>query len=942
MKIKSTRIILLISLTLGLSLISCNNFLKAEEVKNDIENQITYANAESYLIKVDYTRNTGIVKSPAGAETEKKVTDIFTICFEPSTDYEFIHWKIIDSVTKKEYKNGEYVELASLTDSETRCTMKKAPEAGMNLCLFAVVAERPQVISYTPITSNTSKDSTIQVMFDFVMDPASLYYTKEEMDALKKEGTADEGIFAETLNGKTIYRGYKKDGLTYYKNVIIRNNKTQKNFNEFFNPPVLENDKVISITANKKKLVDSYSQILVTIEKGIFYTVKVNDNITKNIEMAGSKKWMYQVSGKGDDDALVVSQESDKDVFDVKFTDETSLEQEAIHTVDMSTRTGLDTLKFVKDDKLKLKLQVNDINNCSGPASTFKKKKKKIYNENYAAVSEENEHELDFQVYTSEFATFEDTLDLSEWGITDGVYEMYFTFKDRSENSLTYPLDDKKYYIARDNIKPVVKSLSMSSTNNTTYTTNWTTSIADVKSIEYSVKTDDGSPVVTSLAGDIKTNTVNDIAMNKKYEIKLLLKDYAGNETEAIFPKFLTGCTLEGTPTFTGNNASHISDVFFTNDYISYYGLSLKKYYSDGSSVDLTSSTKIPTKTSYSTKDKLSFSVTENGVTKTVVTSSSYYTAKKDSLTQTPEYICTRSGYSCYKFGDYPQEISKISSYSSNTVYNGWYLGSDGYFYELRTTNLTSDTCRLSTTSTSSTKVYLEHNETYHFKVMPIEWRCLTSNYNGKKLLVAEKCLDQCQYYYNWDSRNINGKTIPASNYRYSTLRAFLNGKYESGDPQPKTYSNNGFLQKAFTTTARDYIKDTTVVNDKRSTNPNNNAYEWSNGENPFACENTTDKIFALSVQEATTSSYGYNASVNAELGGRIVHSTDYAKAKTVWEHRNSDNSSSNSYGCNWLLRSPRDIKGIEMWRVTAAGQISFDEAVEHGSEGVRPALCIN
>ena len=225
---------------------------------------------------------------------------------------------------------------------------------------------------------------------------------------------------------------------------------------------------------------------------------------------------------------------------------------------------------------------------------------------------------------------------------------------------------------------------------------------------------------------------------------------------------------------------------------------------------------------------------------------------------------------------------------------------------------------------------------------MPIEWRCLTSNYNGKKLLVAEKCLDQCQYYYNWDSRNINGKTIPASNYRYSTLRAFLNGKYESGDPQPKTYSNNGFLQKAFTTTARDYIKDTTVVNDKRSTNPNNNAYEWSNGENPFACENTTDKIFALSVQEATTSSYGYNASVNAELGGRIVHSTDYAKAKTVWEHRNSDNSSSNSYGCNWLLRSPRDIKGIEMWRVTAAGQISYDEAVEHGSEGVRPALCIN
>ena len=441
------------------------------------------------------------------------------------------------------------------------------------------------------------------------------------------------------------------------------------------------------------------------------------------------------------------------------------------------------------------------------------------------------------------------------------------------------------------------------------------------------------------MPGTSKSTTL-DVAKNTKYDVKLTFIDYAGNQIETTMPKFLTCFILDGTPTFTGNNASHISNVFFANDYISYYGLSLKKYYSDGSSVDLTSSTKIPTKSSYRTSDKLSYSITENGVTKTSATSRSSYTAKKDSLTQTPEYICTRSGYSCYKFGDYPQEISKISSYSSSTVYNGWYLGSDGYFYEVRTTNLTNDTCRLSTTSTSSTKVYLENNETYHFKVMPIEWRCLTSYYNGKKLLVAEKCLDQSVYYGKWEDRTINGKTIPASNYRYSTLRAFLNGKYESGDPQPKTYSNNGFLQRAFTTTARGYIKDTTVVNDKRSTNPNNNAYEWSNGENPFACENTTDKIFALSVQEATTSSYGYNTSVDAEPGGRVVHSTDYAKAKGVWEHPNSDNS--NSYGCNWLLRTPRDVDYKAMWRVTPGGIITYNENVENPYEGVRPALCID
>ena len=45
--------------------------------------------------------------------------------------------------------------------------------------------------------------------------------------------------------------------------------------------------------------------------------------------------------------------------------------------------------------------------------------------------------------------------------------------------------------------------------------------------------------------------------------------------------------------------------------------------------------------------------------------------------------------------------------------------------------------------------------------------------------------------------------------YKYSTIRAYLNGKYEAGDTQTDVYTNKGFLQTAFTSQAQSLIADT-------------------------------------------------------------------------------------------------------------------------------------
>ncbi|MBP5175359.1 MAG: hypothetical protein ILP07_05555, partial [Treponema sp.] len=98
---------------------SCQNFLDGKEIKDEIENQIAYANAQAYTIRVEAPESSGVVKSPAGGAVSKKITDTFTVSFDPLTDWAFIRWKRMDAATETELPNGAYINISSLTDSET-------------------------------------------------------------------------------------------------------------------------------------------------------------------------------------------------------------------------------------------------------------------------------------------------------------------------------------------------------------------------------------------------------------------------------------------------------------------------------------------------------------------------------------------------------------------------------------------------------------------------------------------------------------------------------------------------------------------------------------------------------------------------------------------------------------------------------------------------------
>ena len=194
-------------------------------------------------------------------------------------------------------------------------------------------------------------------------------------------------------------------------------------------------------------------------------------------------------------------------------------------------------------------------------------------------------------------------------------------------------------------------------------------------------------------------------------------------------------------------------------------------------------------------------------------------------------------------FGEYPQTIK------SDDVEVGEVADKDGYY-------LGSDGCRYAKVEASGGYVIEFSNgdemkdETYYFKVEPICWRICESD-GEKWYLLCDSVIDYRQY------------DLVSNDYKFSYIRRWL---------------NDDFYNVAFTPQQQGYIAVTEVDNSAESTGYSNN---------PYACKNTSDKIFLPSYAEIN------------EYDGDI----DFAHyASSV---RNDHNLALGNMGSNILLRSP-------------------------------------
>ncbi len=132
----------------------------------------------------------------------------------------------------------------------------------------------------------------------------------------------------------------------------------------------------------------------------------------------------------------------------------------------------------------------------------------------------------------------------------------------------------------------------------------------------------------------------------------------------------------------------------------------------------------------------------------------------------------------------------------------------------------------------------------------PIKWRVLSVE-GDDVFLLADKNLD-CQKY--------NDKYMSSVTWETCTMRSWLNGYGPEANQKGIDYSGAGFLDNAFTATEREAVKTTNVVNQ-------NNPYYDTVGGN-----DTSDKVYLLSIDEVMNPAYGFTSSTNSTATRRAVN----------------------------------------------------------------------
>ena len=208
-------------------------------------------------------------------------------------------------------------------------------------------------------------------------------------------------------------------------------------------------------------------------------------------------------------------------------------------------------------------------------------------------------------------------------------------------------------------------------------------------------------------------------------------------------------------------------------------------------------------------------------------------------------------------------------------------------------------------------------SSSYHyFKYEPIKWRVLDVN-GSDAFMLADRALDDQPYNKEWVSIT----------WEKSTIRSWLNGYSSSENTYGTDYMCSNFINSAFTTSQRNAVKTTDVVND------DNIKYGIEGGND------TKDKVFLLSESEVydTTEaeSHGFVKETSTCDEGRRSKSSTYAKAMGVY----SASVSTYSGNSGWWLRSPGDDVDSAV-RVNYSGYVICNGyEVDYSRNVVRPAL---
>ncbi|MBR4791865.1 MAG: fibronectin type III domain-containing protein [Treponema sp.] len=515
------------------TLVSCQGFLQSESVKNEIYSVIEYNNAPSYKIKFDSEKNRGTFKAPTGIETQKKVTDSFTVSFAPANDYDFLYWKIMDAATKTEYPNGEYLTLESVTNDTTTCKFTKAPQNGIQLTLFAVVAKRPRIISKTPQPDSvTYRDTRIRVVFDKPMDEGSIYFDEKDMDSLEHQlGITSQDYLNAGTTANPKYYCYFYNGKKYYKNIqIVNTNAPDTSILEYFGVPYFEDPTTLIIPPDKYTQVPANTTLTVTLEAGFSYSYNYSAAIEKKLMLKEDEIWLFSVNSDTDKDAPSGSE---------TITDSKGNEI----SKDSSNPTTL------YQQKLKMYVDVKD--DGSRPSNTFKILFTNTDNDKIEPVT------IPYGSFNSSktqayLGTSSQKFEYRFTGIPDGTYKMNFIYYDNNGNP-SEPKND--FYIKIDSTPPTVTDILFN-----TYSGDATSTANDKTALKFTYTCEDTDfEKVTATWHSADGSEPQDTKTYQKTETNFIIPNLTFGKLYTVDLEFFKS---------NGNSYKYTQNVRATYDYV--------------------------------------------------------------------------------------------------------------------------------------------------------------------------------------------------------------------------------------------------------------------------------------------------------------------------------------------------------------------------------------
>lgn len=201
---------------------------------------------------------------------------------------------------------------------------------------------------------------------------------------------------------------------------------------------------------------------------------------------------------------------------------------------------------------------------------------------------------------------------------------------------------------------------------------------------------------------------------------------------------------------------------------------------------------------------------------------------------------------------------------------------------------------------------------TYWFNYDPIEWKVL-DNKTHDCMVMSNKILDAEAFCNRFSTEKVDTPLFDvdgghaevfANNYQYSNQRKFL---------------NTSFMNLAFNSSELSGVITGTVKNDLSTAE--------GGTDQDYICEDTTDKVFALSYADVTNVDYGFSRKED-----RILKTTDYAKCIGLYDYE--------GYG-HWYTRSPAYSYSNLCLIVDCDGNV-VDNAINVCENGVVPAIRLN